>query len=214
MLDLINPQVDEYLGQLVQSKDPVLVEMEAIAEEHSFPIIGPQVGRFLHTLAVATGARRVLELGSGYGYSAFFFATAVGEGGKVILTEYEEENAERAREFLKRAGLFDRAEVRVGDGLLLTDDLERAGERFDIIFNDTEKEEYPKALGVARRLLRPGGMLICDNMLWYGRVLDPDPEDADTAGVVELTRQLYDAADFITTLIPMRDGVTISLFYP
>jgi predicted O-methyltransferase YrrM len=154
------------------------------------------------------GATRVLELGSGFGYSAFFFAQAVGEGGEVILTELSHENADQARDFLDRAELGDRVRVLVGDGIKLS--REMFG-HFDIVFNDAEKEDYPAALSVARALLRPGGLFICDNMLWYGRVLEQDTTDKDTRGVIELTRQLAAAEDFVTSLISIRDGVTVSV---
>jgi len=210
-MDIINPDIDEYLGALLRDDDPVVAEMEALADERGFPIVGPQVGRLLQVLALSIGARRVLELGSGYGYSALFFARALGKGGKVVMTEYDEGNARRARNFLGRAGVIDRVDLHVGDGLQHADELDRAGERFDIVFNDSEKDEYPKALDVARKLLRPGGLFICDNMLWYGRVVDPDPDDADTAGIMELTKQLMAAEEFTTTLLPVRDGVTVSV---
>lgn len=213
-MELINPDVDRYLDELVKSEHPVLIEMKALAEERDFPAVGPQVGRLLHTLAVATGAKRVVELGSGFGYSAFFFASAVGDRGRVVLTEYDDEQATQAKMFLERAGLSERVDVRAGDGFLIAEELVKAGEQFDIVFNDSDKEEYPKAIDVARRLLRPGGLLVCDNMLWYGRVLEPDPDDKDTAGILELTRQLYAAKDFSTTLIPMRDGLTVSVYQP
>jgi predicted O-methyltransferase YrrM len=207
-LDIIDPAIDRYLDDLARSSDPVLREMEELAEARTFPIVGPQVGRLLESLATMIGARRVLELGSGYGYSALHLARAVGPGGVVILTEHDESNARLASGFLERAGLADRADVRVGDGLAIAAALEPGG--FDVVFNDADKAAYPAALDVARRLLRPGGLLVSDNMLWYGRVLEPDPADADTAGILELTRRLRAASDFVTTLIPMRDGVTVS----
>lgn len=211
-MNIIDPDVDRYLDELARSGDPVLREMEALAEARGFPIVGPQVGRLLQMLATAIGARRVLELGSGFGYSAIHLARAVGRGGVVILTEFDESNARQAAGFLERAGLADRADVRVGDGLEIAGALEPGG--FDIVFNDADKAMYPAALDVARRLLRPGGLLVSDNMLWYGRVLDPEPADPDTAGILELTRRLSTARDFVTALIPMRDGVTVSTRLP
>ncbi len=206
-MNLIQPDIDRYLNRWAASKDPVVVEMEQLAAERGFPIVGPQVGRLLLTLARSIDAKRVLELGSGFGYSAWWFATAVGPEGRVILTEESQHNADLARGFLDRAGLANRVEIRVGDGL------EIAGEYdgpFDIVFNDIDKRDYPRALPVALERLRPGGLFIADNMLWQGQVLDEAAADASTRGVLELTRALYAAPNLDTTILPIRDGVAIS----
>lgn len=208
-MDLIEPKIDEYLDRFTDAGHPVVAEMEELAEERKFPIVGPQVGRLLELLTLSVGARRVLELGSGFGYSAFFFARALGGGDEVVLTEYDEDNVELARDFLDRAGLGDRARIEVGDGFKLAAAM--APESFGIVFCDVDKAEYPEALEIARRLLRPGGLLIVDNMLWYGRVLDPPEDDEDTAGVVALSEALAEAQDFVTTILPVRDGVSVSV---
>ncbi len=207
-MDLVNPKIDDYLDDLSSPEHPVLKEMETLARERSFPIIGSQVGSFLLTMTKAIGARRVLELGSGFGYSAFYFAKAVGVTGTVVLTELSEEHAEEARGFLARAGLDSRIQIEIGDGLELARAMEGP---FDVIFNDVEKEDYPASFEIARNLLRPGGLFICDNMLWYGRVLESEPADDATRGVQELTRTLQRADDFSTTFIPMRDGLSVSV---
>ncbi len=211
-MELINQEIESYLAGLVRSTHPVLREMEQVAAELNFPIIGPQVGRLLSSLTLASGAKRVLDLGSGFGYSAVFFAHAGGPEGTVILTESSARRADQAREFLTKAGLIERAEFQVGDALEIGTSL--AGERFDVVFNDIEKKDYPRTLEIARALLGVGGMFICDNMLCCGRVIDPADADEVTAGVVELTRALYQAKDFVTTLIPIRDGVTLSVKQP
>ncbi len=181
--------------------------MERLGAAQRFPIIGPAVGQLCHLLARSIGARRVFELGSGFGYSTWWFAHAVGEGGQVIHTDGSVGNSTRARDFLSRAGLASRVRFEVGDARTI---LERTPGPFDVIFNDIDKEGYPDVLPLARLALRVGGLLICDNMLWFGRVLVP-AEDPDTRGILELTRLLREAADFTTTLIPLRDGVSVSL---
>jgi predicted O-methyltransferase YrrM len=209
-MDLVHPDVDRYLGELPRLfDDPVLNQMEEHAAARGFPIVGPVVGRLLYTTAVAVGARRVLELGSGFGYSAYYFAQAVGAQGQVVATEFDAEQAAMGQEQLARAGLGNRVSFLVGDALAEAAELEDGA--FDIVFNDIDKEFYPEVLPLARRLLRPGGLLVCDNMLWYGRVAQPGADaDAATQGVVELTRLLFEADDFVTTLVPLRDGVTLS----
>ena len=157
---------------------------------------------------VSISARRVLELGSGFGYSALWFARAVGPDGRVVLTEYSPDRAAEAEGFLRRSGLLDRVRIEVGNALEIA---ERLDGPFDIIFNDVDKEDYPAALEIAIDRLRPGGLFISDNMLWKGKVLDTDTTDAATRGVLELTRRLYASDRLATTLVPVRDGVTLSV---
>src|SRR5512133_3549160 len=111
--------VENYLTELARTEheDPVLVEMEARAAEHGFPIVGRATGRFLELAARAVGARRVVELGSGFGYSAYWFARAVGPGGEVRCTDGDPANAETGASFLARAGLGDRVTYHVGDAV-------------------------------------------------------------------------------------------------
>ena len=207
-MNLIHPEVDRYLADLARTRDPVLEEMELLASQRSFPIVGPQVGQLLHVVTSSIGARRVLELGSGFGYSAQWFARAVGPTGRVVLTEHSPERAAEAEGFLGRSGFLDRTRIEVGDALQIGETLDGP---FDIVFNDIDKQDYPAALDVARDRLREGGLFISDNMLWQGNVLEREAGDAATRGVLELTRRLYASDTWITTLVPLRDGVTISL---
>jgi len=207
-MDLVQPDIDRYLTRLASHEDPILGEMEKIGAQRNFPIVGPQVGRLLEVAARACGARRVLELGSGFGYSAYWFLRAVGAEGTVILTEGSDERAKEAEAYLTRGGFAGRFRIEVGDGLAIAASLTGP---FDIVFCDVDKHAYPQALPIARRLLRPGGLFITDNMLWDGRVLSPAKDDATTGGVLELTRALYSASDFVTTLVPLRDGLTVAV---
>jgi predicted O-methyltransferase YrrM len=207
-MDLVDKDIDSYLTQLAAHGDPILGEMEAIGAKRDFPIVGPQVGRLLEVAARSCGARRVIELGSGFGYSAYWFLRAVGAEGTVMLTEGSPERAREAEQFLTRGGFAGRFHIEVGDGLAIAAALTGP---FDVVFCDVDKHDYPKALPIARRLLRPGGLFITDNMLWDGNVLAPKPDDKTTTGVLELTRELYGASDFVTTLVPLRDGVTIAV---
>ncbi len=208
-MNIIEPAIERYLHELANPDDSILREMELLGAERSFPIVGPQVGGLLKLLATAISARRVIELGSGFGYSAYWFAQAVGPEGLVVLTETSSERAAEAESFLERGGLLDRVRIVVGDGLEVID---RIGGEFDIVFNDIDKERYPLVLEKAAAALRPGGLLISDNMLWFGTVLDDDAKEASTRGVQELTRMLYDSTDFKSVLIPVRDGVTVSIY--
>ncbi len=204
---LLYQGLDEYLLGITPEREPVLKEMEALAKEKDFPIIGPLVGRFLYQLVQMTAARRILELGSGYGYSAFWFARAIGSRGQIFCTEVEEENARRARDFFKRGKIKTRIEYRIGDALKLASKLPG---KFDIILNDIDKWEYPAVVPFAEKRLKKGGVLVTDNLLWSAQVLDENP-DPNTQGILEYTKTIYASKNFFTTILPIRDGISVSV---
>jgi predicted O-methyltransferase YrrM len=204
---IVNPKIEEYLRNLDPVQDEVLREMEKLGNERGFPIIGPLVGRLIYQLAVIVGAKRVLELGSGFGYSAYWFAKAVGEGGRVIFTELSEKNTSLAKEFFRRGGVDRRIDIHTGDALRILEEID--GE-FDIIFNDIDKEYYPLVVDKVYKKLRQGGLFITDNVLWFGRVLTDDLSPS-TEGVKEFTRLLFQEQGFLSTIIPIRDGISLSV---
>ena len=206
-MDIVHAHIVDYLLNVTPERDDVLEDMEQYALNRNFPIIGPLVGRLLYTLAKATQAQRVLELGSGFGYSAYWFAKAVGKEGKIICTEASQENADHAQEYFHRAKIAARVQFRVGDALKLIDEID--GE-FDIIFTDIDKHQYPKAFRKAVPRLRKGGLLISDNVLWSGKVVQQKP-DTETAGILTYNRLVYSSKELFTSIIPLRDGVAISI---
>jgi predicted O-methyltransferase YrrM len=207
--EIVNPRIEEYLRALYDGDDPVRHEMEELARERHFPIVGPLVGRTLQLLVRAISARRVFELGSGYGYSALFFARAVGSGGEVHCTELSGENIALARGFLSRAGVLERVHYHQEEA---RGALERVGGIFDIVYNDIDKEGYPETVELAHAHLRPGGLFITDNVLWSGRVLDGEDDGKPaTRGVKEFTRRLFAHTGFLTSINPTRDGVAVAI---
>lgn len=192
---------------LLPSRHPVLLEMEAEGKRRGFPLVGPMVGALLAMLTKAVGARRVLELGSGFGYSAFWFAEALPEEGRLLAFEHDPENVRLAEDYLGRAGLAEKADFRAGDALEL---IEAESGPFDIIFVDIDKHSYPQVPAKALPRLRAGGLLITDNTLWYGRVLG-EPEDDWAAGVQDYNRMVSTDPNLMTVIIPLRDGVAVSL---
>src|ERR1041385_68985 len=206
-MDIVHANIVEYLLNVTPDSDPVLDDMERYALERNFPIIGPLVGRMLFILAQSVQAKRVLELGSGYGYSAYWFAKAIGKEGEVICTEGNADNARQAKEHFRRGKISNKINFLVGDALKLIDTVEG---QFDIIFNDIDKFQYPKAFRKALPRLRKGGLLISDNVLWSGKILDRKP-DRDTAGILTYNRLIYSSRDLFSTIIPLRDGVSISI---
>jgi caffeoyl-CoA O-methyltransferase len=203
----IQDDVEEYLYKLLPERDAVIKEMEDYAEEHRIPIIGPAVARLLALLVQVSGAKRIFEMGSAIGYSTVWLARAAGPLGKVFYTDGDPENAKRAEVYFRMAGVAKRIEVKVGDALAL---VKKAPGKFDLIFNDVDKYQYPAALHAALPKLSRGGLLITDNTLWSGKAARPAAEeDKDTKGVQEFNRLVYAAKELFPVLIPLRDGVTI-----
>jgi predicted O-methyltransferase YrrM len=165
------------------------------------------VGRLLFILVQSMKARRVLELGSGYGYSALWFARALPGNGEVHLTDWSEENLRSARRYLDRAGLLAKARFHHGNALAIID---RVKGPFDIVFNDIDKEHYPVVVDKAFRVLRPGGLLISDNALWEGKV-HRKRVDATTRGVQEYNQRVFAHPRLQTVILSLRDGLSLSL---
>jgi predicted O-methyltransferase YrrM len=204
---LVAPELDRYIRDLVPAREAVLAEMEDFAAKNDVPIVGPAVGTLLEVLARSIGASRVFEMGSAIGYSTAFFARAVGRGGQVFYTDGDPANAEKARGYLGRMGLLDRVVVRVGDAVA---SLEQTTGYFDVIFIDVDKDGYPKALKAAAPRVRRGGYLLADNVLWSGKVVDPAVRDAATEGIRQFNRTLFSLEEFLTVVVPLRDGVAIA----
>ena len=207
MNGIVLPKVEAYMYGLLPQRDQVLSDIETLAASSGIPIIGPAVGRVLFLLARLINARHVFEMGSAVGYSTIWLARGADENGVVYYTDTEEENARRAAVYFKKAGVSDRVRLLIGDALHLIDTVE--GD-FDLIFNDVDKDQYPQVFAKAYPRLRRGGLLVSDNVLWYGRVAEGN-RDALTEGVREFNRLIYSTDDLFTTILPIRDGISVSL---
>jgi predicted O-methyltransferase YrrM len=205
---IVNPAVEKYMDGLLPARDPVLQEMEEQAQRRDIPIVGPAVGRLLYQYARILGAKKIFELGSAIGYSTVWWARAVGDAGKVYYTDGDKKNAAEARGYFEKAGLAERIQVEVGDALEL---LSEQKQQFDIIFNDVDKEDYPRVLHLVSSRLRKGGLFITDNALWYGRVTESNPEKESTRAVLEFNKRLYAMQEFFTAIVPLRDGLAVAM---
>lgn len=204
-MEIVARAIDRYIEGLYFERDPILEEMERLGRARNFPIVGPQVGRILWILAKLAGAQRIFEMGSGFGYSAYWLARALPAGGKVYQTETSPENSELAQDFFRRAGLRERSQFLVGDAVQLIDEIK--GD-FDMVFIDIDKESYPAAYRKAKPRIRKGGLLLADNVLWFGQVLE-ETEDPATLGIKKFTELLFHDREFVATILPIRDGIGI-----
>src|SRR3990172_4920343 len=206
---LLPEKVDRYLEDLVPPRARELAEMEREADRTGFPIIGPTCGHFCYLMARLIGARQVFEMGSGYGYSTAWFARAVVEngGGKVVHTVWDEDLSRRARAHLSALGLEVVVEFRVEEAIQA---LREAAGPYDVIFLDIDKEGYPEALDAVETKLRRGGVLLADNLLMSGAVLDGRDRTARTQAVRAFTRRIMESAGGIGSIVPQRDGLLVA----
>lgn len=206
MGEIVHDAIESYLNSLLPKRDAVLEEMEAYAAEHKVPIVGPAVGGLFQVLVKLSGARRIFEMGSAIGYSTIWLARAAGAGAEVFYSDGSPENAARAGDYVRRAGVTDRVCILVGNSLDL---LQNTPGEFDIIFCDVDKHYYPQVFPLALPRVRRGGLLLADNVLWHGRVTRP-PDTDDTRGILEWGRLVTSSPDLVTTIVPLRDGVSVS----
>jgi len=208
--ELISPQVAQYLDRLVPPREAELQRMEEIAVQTDFPIVGPASGYLCYLVARMIGAKRVFEMGSGYGYSTAWFAKAVIEngGGEVFHVVWDADLSKRARGHLSALGCEGVVTYRVGEAVQTLRETEGP---FDLIFNDINKEGYPASLNVIESKLRVGGVLIIDNMLWHGRIFDDADRTPATEGVREFTRRITRDPKWAAALTPIRDGLIVAM---
>ena len=210
-LDPVNPAIEDYMRSLVSRTDhPVLTEMEREAENNNFPIIGRLVGIFLETMTRTINAKRIFEFGSGYGYSAYWFANAVGEKGTVICSDGDPLNKEKAEQYLNSAELWNRINFHTG---IAQEIFSKTEGLFDICYNDVDKGQYPEIWHLAKNRIRPGGLYIADNALWHGRVAVKNYIDLVpgwTEAIKEHNQLIFNDPEFDAFISPTRDGVIVA----
>ena len=207
--------IQEYLTGLVPARPAEMQNMERFAEEHDFPIIGPVAGYYCYQVTRLSNALTVFEMGSGYGYSTAWFAKAVqensadqaGAAGSVQHVVWDQALSDQARGYLKKLKLNQFVQFHVAEAV---ETLKGSDQKFDLIFCDIDKDGYPAALEVINEKTHPGSVLIIDNMLWYGRIFNPDDQSAATVGVREFTRRVTSSQDWIVSLAPLRDGLIVA----
>ena len=220
-MELLPAQTRRFVSAMVPDRDDTLREMEAHGEDVGFPTVGPEVGGFLRLVARTVEAERVFEFGSGFGYSAYWFAEALSEDGEIVLTEYDADELDRAREHLAEGGYDDLAVFEEGDAL---ETIQRHDGPFDVVLVDCHKSGYPDAFDAVREKVAEGGVVIADNAMHSGAQdfeailellegTDPDGMDgidADTRGVADYLLTVREDPDFETVAIPLGQGIAVS----
>jgi predicted O-methyltransferase YrrM len=205
MIPITDPRIVDYLVSLCPEENPTLLSMEEKAKGMNFPIIDRQVGRFLHLITRLKGPGMVVELGSGFGYSALWIARALGPGARLVLTDYGEKNMDYARQVFNGEGLAGLAELRTGNAL----EIGQEYNNIDMLFIDMDKYLYPQALEVMLPRLAPGGLIVADNALWRGRVVE-SADGKDGALMKRFNQMMYGNKGFFTTIVPVGDGVLLA----
>jgi predicted O-methyltransferase YrrM len=182
-MDIVTPALNDYMSSLAPPSPAPLAAMEDLARERKVPIVGPLVGRFLQQIVRLTGAGRVFEMGSGYGYSASWMALAMQADERILGTELDEANVALGRRFAEQGGVAGKIVWHTGDAL---EAIRQADGPFDLILNDVDKHQYPQALELAWPKVRRGGVMITDNALWSGKVVGESPPSESTGGVLQL----------------------------
>lgn len=212
MDEAVREACEHYIADLFAPEDDLLIELRQAMAEAGLPTIyiSAEEGKLLQVLLRAIGARRVLELGTLGGYSAIWIGRALPPGGRLVTIEKRPDRAELARDYIGRAGLAERVEVKVGEAGLLLEEL-AAQAPFDAVFIDADKEGYPRYLEWCATHVRPGGLVIADNALKSGRVVETESRDPQVVGIREFNRRIAGDSRFTSIVVPTRDGVAIAL---
>ena len=213
---IVPDAIERYLAGLNRFGSRVLDEIARGNQQRGLPLVDAEVGALLRVLASAVNASSILEIGTAIGYSGIWLAGALPPGGMLMTLEMNEERAREARDNFARAGLADRVSVIVGDANLK---LAKLSGPFDLIFQDGDKQLYSPMLDRLVALLRPRGLLVTDNVLWVGEVAPgfvaaPKRPAEDTRAVAEYNVRVAAHPDLITAIVPLRDGVSISVKKP
>lgn len=213
MGQIVPDAVERYLANLNRRGDPLLEEIARLGAARSLPLVDAEVGALLRVLATAAAAERMLEIGTAIGYSTIWLAGALPPHGTLFTMEMSAERAAEARTHVARAGLADRVMVMIGDARLL---VSKVAGPFDLIFQDGDKQLYAPMLDRLVELLRPGGLLVTDNVLWDGEVVPgftdaPKRNADDTRAIAAYNERINAHPLLMTATVPLRDGVAISV---
>ncbi|MFP8952349.1 O-methyltransferase [Natrialbaceae archaeon A-arb3/5] len=216
-MDILSDDIVRFVRAVGPEQDEILTEMDEYAEAEGFPHVGPEVGSFLQFVARMARAERIFEFGSGYGYSAYWFAEALPDDGEIVLTEVDEDELEMAREYMAAGGYDDLARYELGDAM---ETIERYDGPFDVVLLDHQKHRYADAFEAVRSKVPVGGVVVTDNAI-SARVVEFDdllelveggsPETNEhTRGVADFLERVTADPAFETIVLPLGEGIAVS----
>jgi len=213
MGQIVPDPVERYLSSLNRVSDSVLQDIGREGQERDLPLVDAEVGVLLRVLAMAVRATRILEIGTAIGYSGIWMAGALPGGGMLLTLEVDEQRVREARDNFRRAGVAERVNVISGNARLL---LAKVSGPFDLIFQDGDKLMYGPMLNRLVDLLRPGGLLVTDNVLWDGDVVPgfgahKHSNPAEAEAIAAYNELIHNHPSLVTSIVPLRDGVAISV---
>ncbi|MDG5820462.1 O-methyltransferase [Natronococcus sp. A-GB7] len=226
MVDVLSEEMERFVRAVGPEPDETLREMDEYADSAGFPHVGPEVGGFLRFLARVVGAERVFEFGSGYGYSAYWFADALPETGEIVLTEVDEDELELARKYMAAGGYDHRACYELGDAL---ETIEEYAGPFDVALIDHQKHRYVDAFEAIRPKIPVGGVVVADNAITAGPIefetllevvereaeregewTIPDSANEHTRGIAAYLERVTGDSSFETVVLPLGEGIAVS----
>ncbi|MGB0639205.1 MAG: O-methyltransferase [Myxococcota bacterium] len=211
-LPILTPEIGAYIDGLSGPEDELLDRLEQHAIDREFPLIGRTSGRWLELLTRSIQGKRVYEFGSGFGFSAYFFAKAVGPNGMVFGSEFDQWELDDHTRLYGDHPLSRRINIQKGSAF---DILESIDGDFDVALIDIEKVDYPKALEAALQRVRPGGLIMADNVLWGGKTArTAAPDDEGTAALQSFNQSLFNDPRIQSSILPTGDGLSVSLVLP
>lgn len=208
----IDQATAEYLDAFADPEDEALRAARALSEEEGVPLVAHQTGSWLRWLAGIQPAHDVVEVGGGVGYSALWLLAGMHPRGMLTTIEVDPDRRSRAQRLLTHAGHGQRVRSILGAGLTVLPKL--ADRSYDLVFIDAVKTEYPAYLAHAKRLLRSGGLLVADNVLWGGKVADAGARDEHTLALRAFTTTVHDDPAFDGQILPVGDGVLVARLTP
>jgi len=217
-MEILPDETVRFVRAVAPDPDEIQDEMADYADETGFPTVGHEVGATLRAVARMVDAERVFEFGSGYGYSAYWFAEALPENGEIVLTEHDEDELEMAREYMDRGGFDGLARYEAGDAL---DAIERYDGPFDVVLIDHQKHRYREAFDAVHEKVPPGGVVVADNAVKAGVIQteklltilegdDPGDVNGHTRGIADYLQAVRDDPDFETVVLPLGEGIAVS----
>ena len=204
---IVSKEIESYISEQTEEEDEILLELDRETHlKHLYPrmLSGHIQGKLLKILVSLVSPKRILEIGTYTGYSAICMGSGLAEDGELHTIDYNKEFESISDKYFNKAGLRDKIHSYFGNALEVIPTLNK---RFDMVFIDADKENYPKYLDLVKPIVCSGGVILADNVLWGGKVLDPEKADKNTRGLLEFNKKVKQDQDLEGIIISVRDGL-------